>query len=75
MAAGRGIKGFSPLVQEAIDLYVSKEAERKRRAAIALAALDEIPVSTEEQAAAMHRVVEWSRSERARRFGWPNEEP
>lgn len=39
MAARRGQKGFSRLVQEAIDVYLDKEAKQQRNVADAIAAL------------------------------------
>jgi hypothetical protein len=38
MAAVRGIKGFSTLVQEALDLYIESQAQRGESVAAAVAA-------------------------------------
>lgn len=39
LAARRGVKGFSPLVQEAVDLYLESQAGRSEEVRLALAAI------------------------------------
>ena len=59
LAARRGEKGFSKLVQEAIDLYLSREVERQDRVRRALSVLGTL---SDEDAEAMRESVRWSRS-------------
>ena len=58
LAAERGIKGFSDLVQEAIDLYLEANAARKERVNAALAALGTL---SEREAVELERSVEAGR--------------
>lgn len=50
LAARRGIRGFSRIVQEALERYLTMEgdSERARRVADALAALGSLPVESAE---------------------------
>ncbi len=59
LAAERGLKGFSELVQEAIDAYLDETTARKERVARAIAALGTL---TDEDASELERSVTQVRS-------------
>jgi len=54
LAARRGIRGFSPLVREALDLYLAERGPTDLEAALAL----EGTLSEEEAAEARRRIAE-----------------
>jgi len=58
LAARRGVKGFSQLVQEAVDLYLEQQAGRSEQVRLALAAIGSLD---EKGAAALRESVKRSR--------------
>lgn len=58
LAARRGVKGFSQLVQEAVDLYLEQQAGRSESVPLALAAIGSID---EKAATALRESVKRSR--------------
>lgn len=58
LAARRGVKGFSVLVQEAVDLYLETQARRTEEVRLALAAIGSLD---EKAAAALRDSVKRSR--------------
>lgn len=58
LAARRGVKGFSALVQEAVDLYLEAQAGRSEEVRMALAAIGSLD---EKAAVALRESVKLSR--------------
>ncbi|MBX7196438.1 MAG: hypothetical protein K1X94_30575 [Sandaracinaceae bacterium] len=58
LAARRGVKGFSPLVQEAVELYLEAQAGRTEAVRLALAAIGSLD---EKSASSMRESVKRSR--------------